>query len=227
LVGSASESIFNGKAEAASDATFVGKEDAKLASFKRTSDGKAEAPAVKTSICLSARLARASMANMDDGIESLIRVVGNKLQGSHRPGGSSARGALEHATESATCAHDGADHGPLTSERRASTIGSTAAHLPSTVHPVGVKVHQPTSQQTTAGHASSPARGASDTDMSSSSTASAAISPVGGAMAAAPSAASASAVAPSSAAPNSAAASLGSPAAERTMAQKVARPSPE
>ena len=42
-------------------------------------------------------------------------------------------------------------------------------------------------------------------------------------MAAAPSAASASAVAPSSAAPNSAAAPLGSPAAERTMAQKVAR----
>ena len=225
LVGSASESIFNGKAEAASDATFVGKEDAKLASFKRTSDGKAEAPAVKTSICLSARLARASMANMDDGIESLIRVVGNKLQGSHRTGGSSARGALEHATESATCAHDGADHGPLTSERRASTIGSTAAHLPSTVQPVGVNVHQPTSQQTTAGHASSPARGASDTDIIISSTASAAISisPVGGAVAAAPSAASASAVAPSSAAPNSAAAPLGSPAAERTMAQKVAR----
>jgi hypothetical protein len=176
LVGSASESIFNGKAEAASDATFVGKEDAKLASFKRTSDGKAEAPAVKTSICLSARLARASMANMDVGIESLIRVVGNKLQGSHRTGGSSARGALEHATESATCAHDGADHGPLTSERRASTIGSTAAHLPSTVQPVGVNVHQPTSQQTTAGHASSPARGASDTDIIISSTASAVIS---------------------------------------------------
>jgi serine/threonine protein kinase len=62
-----SESTFNGKAEEASNATFVGKEDAKLASFKRTFDCKAEASTVKTSIVLSARLARASMANMDDG----------------------------------------------------------------------------------------------------------------------------------------------------------------
>jgi hypothetical protein len=82
---------------------------------------------------------------------------------------------------------------------------------------VGVNVHQATSQQTTARHASSPAGGASDKDISSSSTA------VGGAVAAAPSAASASTTAPSSAAPKSATAPLGSPAAERTMAQKVAR----
>ena len=148
-------------------------------------------------------------------------------QGSQRAGGSSARGVLEHATESARCAHDGADH--ITSEHRAvvgaSTVGSTAARLPSTSQPVGVNVHQATSQQITARHASSPAGGSSDTD--SSSTAGAAMSPVGGGGGAvrpsAQSAASASAAAPSSAAPQSAAAPLRSPAAERTMAQKVAR----
>ena len=152
--------------------------------------------------------------------------------------------AIEHATESARRAHDGAERSPLPSYRsegiqirdaegihsplpsyRSSTISSTAAHLPSTSQPVGVNVHQATSQQTTARHASSPAGGASDTD--SSSTAGAAMSPVGGgggaARPSAQSAASASAAAPSSAAPQSAAAPLGSPAAERTMAQKVAR----
>ena len=160
--------------------------------------------------------------------------------------------AIEHATESARRAHDGAERSPLPSYRsegiqirdaegihsplpsyRSSTISSTAAHLPSTSQPVGVNVHQAvgvnvhqaTSQQTTARHASSPAGGASDTD--SSSTAGAAMSPVGGgggaARPSAQSAASASAAAPSSAAPQSGAAPLGSPAAERTMAQKVAR----
>ena len=44
-VGSAFESTFDGKAEAASSATFDGKEDAKLASFNRTFDGKAEGTA--------------------------------------------------------------------------------------------------------------------------------------------------------------------------------------
>jgi hypothetical protein len=91
---------------------------------------------------------------------------------------------------------------------------------------VGVNVHQATSQQTTTRHASSPAGGVSDTDMSSSSsTAGVAKSPVGGAVAASLSAASACA-APSSAAPTSAAAPLGSPAAfsiRFTLAQKVAR----
>ena len=160
--------------------------------------------------------------------------------------------AIEHATESARRAHDGAERSPLPSYRsegiqirdaegihsplpsyRSSTISSTAAHLPSTSQPVGVNVHQAvgvnvhqaTSQQTTARHASSPAGGASDTD--SSSTAGAAMSPVGGGGGAvrpsAQFAASASAAAPSSAAPQSGAAPLGSPAAERTMAQKVAR----
>jgi hypothetical protein len=140
--------------------------------------------------------------------------------------------AIEHAIESARRAHDGAERSPLPSYR-SSTISSTAAHLPSTSQPVGVNVHQAvgvnvhqaTSQQTTARHASSPAGGASDTD--SSSTAGAAMSPVGGGGGAvrpsAQSAASASAAAPSSAAPQSAAAPLRSPAAERTMAQKVAR----
>jgi hypothetical protein len=98
----------------------------------------------------------------------------------------------------------------------ASIIGSTS-------QPVGVNVHQATSQQTTTRHALSPAGDASDTDISSrSSTAGAAKSPVGGAVAAALSAAAA----PSSAAPKSAAAPLGSPAAfsiRFTMAQKVAR----
>jgi hypothetical protein len=101
-----------------------------------------------------------------------------------------------------------------------------AAHLPSTSQPVGVNVHQATSQQTTTQHASSPAGGASDTDISSSSsTAGVAKSPVDGAVTASLSAASASA-APSSAAPKSAAAPLGSPAAfsiRFTLAQKVAR----
>ena len=62
-------------------------------------------------------------------------------------------------------------------------------------------------------------------DIRSGSTAGAAMSPVGGAVAAAPFAASSAAV-PSSAAPKSAAAPLGSPAAVSirfTMAQKVAR----
>ena len=66
----ASESTFDGKAEAASNATF---------------DGKAEGPAEKTSIGLSARLARASMANMDEGTKS------QRGQGSQRAAGSSAR----------------------------------------------------------------------------------------------------------------------------------------
>jgi hypothetical protein len=134
-------------------------------------------------------------------------------------------GLPEHATESARRAHDGADRRPLTSERLASTVGSTAARLPSTSQLVGVNVHQATSQQTTARHVLSPAGGASDTDSSSSSTAGAAMSPVGGGAVrpSAQSAASASAAAPSSAAPKSAAAPLGSPTAERTMAQKVAR----
>eukprot|EP00900_Chrysochromulina_parva_P006115 jgi/Chrpa1/15504/Chrysochromulina_OHIO_Genome00022592-RA len=157
--------------------------------------------------------------------------AGNKSQRSLGSQRSSARGALEHATESARCFHDGADRSPLTSKHRAvvgaSTIGLTAAHLPSTSQPVGVNVHQATSQQATTRHASSPAGGASDTDISSSSTAGAAKSPVGGAVAAAPSvASSASTAAPSSAAPTSAAAPLGSPAAfsiRFTMAQKVAR----
>jgi serine/threonine protein kinase len=77
-IGSAFESTFDGKAEAATNATLVGKEDAKLASLKRSFDGKAEGPADKTSIGQSARLARASMANMDDGTKS------QRSQGSNR-----------------------------------------------------------------------------------------------------------------------------------------------
>jgi serine/threonine protein kinase len=221
---------FDGKEEAkltAFNQTFDGKEEAKLAAFNRTFDGKAEAStttANKTSIALTANLARASMSNLN---------AGNKSQ----------RGSLEHATESARYAHDGADRRPLTSERLASTVGSTAARLPSTSQPVGVNVHKATSQQTTTRHASSPAGGASHKDSSSSTAGaakppvgscggavrpSAAMSPVGGGCGgavrpSAQSAASASAAAPSSAATKSAAAPLGSPAAERTMAQKVAR----
>jgi len=220
---------FDGKEEAklaALNRTFDGKAEAKLAALNRTFDGKAEAStatANKTSIVLTANLARASMSNLN---------AGNKSQ----------RGALEHATESARHAHDGADRRPLTSERIASTVGSMAARLPSTSQPVGVNVHQATSQQTTTRHASSPAGGASHKDSSSSTAGaakppvgscggavrpSAAMSPVGGGGGAvrpsAQSAASASAAAPSSAATKSAAAPLGSPAAERTMAQKVAR----
>jgi len=201
--GSAFERTFDGKPEMSMGSTF-----------NRIFDGKTEAStatANKTSIGLTANIARASMSNLNAGSKS------QRSQGSQRAGGSSARGVLEHATKSARCTRDDADRSPLTSERSASTIGSTAAHLPSTSQPVGVNVHQATSQQTTARHASSPAGGASDTDISSSSTA------VGGAVAAAPSAASASTTAPSSAAPKSATAPLGSPAAERTMAQKVAR----
>eukprot|EP00900_Chrysochromulina_parva_P012253 jgi/Chrpa1/21028/Chrysochromulina_OHIO_Genome00024419-RA len=221
---------FDGKEEAkltAFNQTFDGKEEAKLTAFNRTFDGKAEAStttANKTSIVLTANLARASMSNLN---------AGNKSQ----------RGSLEHATESARYAHDGADRRPLTSERLASTVGSTAARLPSTSQPVGVNVHKATSQQTNTRHASSPAGGASHKDSSSSTAGaakppvgscggavrpSAAMSPVGGGCGgavrpSAQSAASASAAAPSSAAPKSAAAPLGSPAAERTMAQKVAR----
>ena len=47
-VGSASESTFDGKAEAASSATFDGEEGAKLASFNRTFYGKAEAASSAT-----------------------------------------------------------------------------------------------------------------------------------------------------------------------------------
>jgi len=229
FVGSAFESTFDGKASVGSafESTFDGKAEKSVGStFNRIFDGKAEAStatANKTSIGLAASLARASMSNVN---------AGNKSQRSLGSQRSSARGALEHATESARCAHDGAERSPLTSKHRAivgaSTIGSTAAHLPSTSQPVGVNMHQATSQQTTTRHASSPAGGASDTDISSSSsTAGAAKSPEGGAVAAAPSAASsASTAAPSSAAPKSAAAPLGSPAAfsiRFTMAQKVAR----
>jgi hypothetical protein len=210
FVGSAFESTFDGKAEKSVGSTT-----------NRNFDGKAEvstAIANKTSIGLTASLARASMSNVN---------AGNKSQRSLGSQRSSARGALEHATESARCAHDGADRSPLTSKHRAvvgaSTIGSTAAHLPSTSQPVGVNVHQATSQQTTTRHASSPAGGGSDTDISSSTTTGAAKSPVGGAVAAAY---PASTAAPSSAAPKSAAPPLGSPAAfsiRFTMAQKVAR----
>jgi serine/threonine protein kinase len=228
FVGSAFESTFDGKAFVGSafQSTFDGKAEKSVGSTSnRIFDGKAEvstATANKTSIGLTASLARASMSNVN---------AGNKSQRSLGSQRSSARGALEHATESARCFHDGADRSPLTSKHRAvvgaSTIGLTAAHLPSTSQPVGVNVHQATSQQATTRHASSPAGGASDTDISSSSTAGAAKSPVGGAVAAAPSvASSASTAAPSSAAPTSAAAPLGSPAAfsiRFTMAQKVAR----
>jgi len=69
-VRAASEGTFDGKAEAASNATF---------------DGKAEGPADKASIGLSARLARASIANLDDGNKS------QRGQGSQRAAGSSAR----------------------------------------------------------------------------------------------------------------------------------------
>jgi protein kinase 1 len=200
-VGSAFESAFDCKAEKCVESTF-----------NRIFDGKAEAStanANKTSIGLTASLARASMSNVNAGNKS------QRSQGSQR---SSARGALEHATESARCAHDGADRSP--SKRRA-VVG--ASIIGSTSQPVGVNVHQATSQQTTTRHALSPAGDASDTDISSrSSTAGAAKSPVGGAVAAALSAAAA----PSSAAPKSAAAPLGSPAAfsiRFTMAQKVAR----
>jgi serine/threonine protein kinase len=72
---------------------------------------------------LSARLARASNANLD------ARSQSQRSQGSLC---SSARGALEHAAESARCAHEGAERSPLTSKRRTSTIGSSAAHLSST-----------------------------------------------------------------------------------------------
>jgi hypothetical protein len=68
----ASEGTFDGKAEAASNATFDGK-------------AEAEGPADKTSIGLSARLARASMSNLNAGNKS------QRGQGSQR-GGSSARG---------------------------------------------------------------------------------------------------------------------------------------
>jgi hypothetical protein len=227
FVGSAFESTFDGKAFVGSafESTFDSKAEKSVGStFNRIFDGKAEAStatANKTSIGLTASLARASMSNVN---------AGNKSQRSLGSQRSSARGALEHATESAGCAHDGADRSPLTSKHRAivdaSTIGSMAAHLPSTSQPVGVNVHQATSQQTTTQHASSPAGGASDTDISSSSsTAGVAKSPVDGAVTASLSAASASA-APSSAAPKSAAAPLGSPAAfsiRFTLAQKVAR----
>jgi protein kinase 1 len=118
--------------------------------FNRTFDGKAEAStatANKTSIGLTANLARASISNLNAGNKS------QRDQGMQRAEGSSAR---------------------------------------------------------------------------SSSTAGAAMSPVGGGgggavRPSAPSAASASAAAPPSTAPKSAATPLGSPAAERTMAQKVAR----
>ena len=141
-VGSASESTFDGKASvgSASESTFDGKAEAKLATFNRTYDGKAEAStatANKASIGLTANLARASMSNLNAGKKS------QRGQGSQR---SSARGALEHATDSATCAHDGGERNPLTSKNRAvlgaSTIGSTAARLPSTSQPVGVIVHE-------------------------------------------------------------------------------------
>jgi hypothetical protein len=174
-VGSAFESTFDGKAaktvESTSNRTFDGKaaktvestfnrtfdgkaEKAVESTFNRTFDGKAEAStttANKTSIGLTANLARASMSNLNAGNKS------QRGQGSQRTGDSSAR---------------------------------------------------------------------------SSSTADAAMSPVGGGgggggggavRPSAPSAASASAAAPPSNAPKSAAAPLGSPAAERTMAQKVAR----
>ena len=196
--GSAFERTFDDKPEMSMGSTF-----------NRIFDGKTEAStatANKTSIGLTANIARASMSNLNAGSKS------QRGQGLQRAGGSSARGVLEHATKSARCTHDDADRSPLTSERRASTIGPTS-------QPVGVNVHQATSQQTTARHASSPTGGASDKEISSSSNA------IGGAVAvaAAPSAASASAAALSSAAPKSATAPLGSPAAEHTMAQKVAR----
>jgi hypothetical protein len=72
---------------------------------------------------LSARLARASNANLD------ARSKSQRSQGSQC---SSSRGALEHGAESARCAHEGAERSPLTSKRRTSTIGSSAAHLSST-----------------------------------------------------------------------------------------------
>jgi len=75
----ASNATFDGKAEAASNATFDGK------AFNATFDGKAEGPAEKTSIGLSARLARASIANLDDGNKS------QRGQGSQRAAVSSAR----------------------------------------------------------------------------------------------------------------------------------------
>jgi hypothetical protein len=157
-VESTSNRTFDGKAaktvESTFNRTFDGKEDARLATFNRIFDGKAEAStatANKTSIGLTANLARASMSNLNAGNKS------QRGQGSQRAGDSSAR---------------------------------------------------------------------------SSSTADAAMSPVGGGgggggggavRPSAPSAASASAAAPPSNAPKSAAAPLGSPTAERTMAQKVAR----
>ena len=80
-VEAASNATFDGKAEAASNATFDGKAEA---ASNATFDGKAEGPE-KTSIGLSARLARASMANMDEGTKS------QRGQGSQRAAGSSAR----------------------------------------------------------------------------------------------------------------------------------------
>jgi serine/threonine protein kinase len=81
-VRSASEGTFDGKAEAASNATFDGKAEA---ASNATFDGKAEGPTDKTSIGLSARLARASIANLDDVNKS------QRGQGSQRAAGSSAR----------------------------------------------------------------------------------------------------------------------------------------
>jgi len=78
----ASEGTFDGKTEAASNATFDGKAEA---ASNATFDGKAEGPSDKTSIGLSARLARASIANLDDGNKS------QRGQGSQRAAGSSAR----------------------------------------------------------------------------------------------------------------------------------------
>jgi hypothetical protein len=113
-VGSAFESTFDGKASVGSafQSTFDGKAEKSVGStFNRIFDGKAEAStatANKTSIGLTASLARASMSNVNAGNKS------KRSLGSQR---SSARGAREHATESARCAHDGADRSTLTSKQ--------------------------------------------------------------------------------------------------------------
>jgi serine/threonine protein kinase len=123
-IGSAFESTFDGEAEAATNATLVGKEDAKLASFKRSFDGKAEGPAVKTSIGQSARLARASMANMDDGTKS------QRSQGSDKTSiGQSARlaRAMDDGTKSQRS--QGSNRAPSKDDDSSGNFDASAQHL--------------------------------------------------------------------------------------------------
>jgi serine/threonine protein kinase len=81
-VGTAFESTFDGKAESTFNRTFDGKADASMA----TAD--------KTSVGMTAHLARASMANLDAGNKS------QRGQGSQRAGGSSVRGQSSNRSPS-------------------------------------------------------------------------------------------------------------------------------